>query len=224
LWLTAECSGTTPNPGFAGMSGRSGTYVRENFNLDPEDSLEERIRSVYERAGRTAGLRGRDLNRAMARSAHHSSRPCRGSRFDGLSVVRGCRGSLRWSASRSNSLKAAGSRPGDATPLLAAHAVKWRASRAASRGSVAPSLPPSDMDVTSDEGVGPCPRSLICQVSGWATSHPVGSACVPLGGRPRCRQVAVAVRLGAGIHQLALEVADAWAIRPEHSTDDRGRL
>jgi hypothetical protein len=50
MWLTAECSGTTPNPGFAGMSGRSGTYVRENFNLDPEDSLEERIRSVYERA------------------------------------------------------------------------------------------------------------------------------------------------------------------------------
>jgi hypothetical protein len=32
------------------MSGRSGTYVREDFNLDPEDSLEERIRSVYERA------------------------------------------------------------------------------------------------------------------------------------------------------------------------------
>jgi hypothetical protein len=60
------------------------------------------------------------------------------------------------------------------------------------------------------------------QQQGWATSHPC-RWCVCTSWRA-CTVSVVAVRLGAGIHQLALEVGDAWAIRPEHPADDRGRL
>jgi hypothetical protein len=43
LWYHTE-------PGFAGMSGSAAAYVRENFNLNPEDPLPERIRLVCELA------------------------------------------------------------------------------------------------------------------------------------------------------------------------------